>query len=276
MTPGLAGCGLLLGCAVLAAWPSSPVVGRLQAQTACVRGPGRHQAMSPDGLPAVAASVLAGIVLALAVGGAQGVLLGCGVALLALRWLRGLEAAEPRRRRQQVTRDLPWAADLLAVAVEGGAPLDRAVRCTGEAVGGPIGEELRGVAAALELGAPPSVAWSGIDTALAGVGQVVHSGGSARHARRAVRRPPRRGAALGCACRLCRSRTHRRCSGARAPRRLLPAGVPAAGRAPSGRRRRVDVAALNGCAVHSGPGRWSRPQMRGGAPGATGFRPRLS
>jgi Flp pilus assembly protein TadB len=123
------------------------------------------------GFHALTVAGLAGVALALAVGGPLGPLIGCGAALVLVRWLRGLDSAGLRRRRERMNRDLPWAADLLAVAVGGGAPLDRALRCTAEALGGPLGEELRGVAAALELGAPPALAWAGTDPLLHAVGR---------------------------------------------------------------------------------------------------------
>ena len=168
--------GLFLGLAVLASWPSSVRGSGQRLRTQRVGVARSRVAHSPrvatrGFLPTIAVAVAAGVALGLAVGGVQGVVLGAAAATLIARWLRGLEPAERRRRQQQVTRDLPWAADLLAVAVAGGAPLDRSLRCTADALGGPIGAELRGVAAALGLGAPPTVAWSGVDAALAGVGR---------------------------------------------------------------------------------------------------------
>jgi Flp pilus assembly protein TadB len=114
-------------------------------------------------------AVLGGAVVALVLGGVAGLLLGGLVAGLLLRWLRSLEPAQARRRRMRLARDLPWAADLLAAAVEGGAPVDGALRAVAEALGGPLGAELRSVAAALELGAAPGLAWSGVDPSVSGV-----------------------------------------------------------------------------------------------------------
>jgi Flp pilus assembly protein TadB len=115
--------------------------------------------------------VLAGMVIALVRGGVSGLLVGALAAAALLRWLRRLEPGAARRRRLRLVADLPWAADLLAAAVEGGAPLDGSVRAVAEAVGGPLGVELRSVAAALALGAPPELAWWGAEASLHPVGR---------------------------------------------------------------------------------------------------------
>ncbi len=50
-------------------------------------------------------------------------------------------------------------ADLLAAALRAGATTDRALKVVAEAVGGPLGDRLGAVGAALAMGAPPEEAW---------------------------------------------------------------------------------------------------------------------
>jgi Flp pilus assembly protein TadB len=172
--------GLFAGATLLTAWPARApaVLGRLTRLAPDAGGgptarPGGSSGPAPpSGRPATAGvAFLLGGVVALVSGGVTGVLLGGLTAGLLLRWLRSLEPAQARRRRLLLVADLPWAADLLAAAVEGGAPLDGALRAVAEALGGPLGAELRSVAAALELGAAPELAWSAVDSAAAAVGR---------------------------------------------------------------------------------------------------------
>ena len=98
-------------------------------------------------------------------------LLGALVAALLERWLRRLEPAHVRARRVRLSRELPWAADLLAAAVAGGASPEGALAAVAQATGPPLGEQLRAVSAAVQLGAHPRLAWSTADPALATLGR---------------------------------------------------------------------------------------------------------
>jgi Flp pilus assembly protein TadB len=74
--------------------------------------------------------------------------------------------------------DLPVACDLVAAALRAGAPPGRAVDVVGEALGGPVGERLRRVGAALAAGAAPATAWgelAGLDGADRLVRAATHS-----------------------------------------------------------------------------------------------------
>ncbi|WP_425435431.1 type II secretion system F family protein [Micromonospora pattaloongensis] len=103
---------------------------------------------------------LAGVAVALLVGGAWGVAVGVATAFALPRLLRRLEPAAARRIRQRESADLPLAADLLAAALRSGAPVDRAAAAVAEALGGPLGERLATAARALRLGAEPQEAWA--------------------------------------------------------------------------------------------------------------------
>jgi Flp pilus assembly protein TadB len=122
-------------------------------------------------LVAVLAGAVGGLVASGVLGGPAGLGVGAVLAVGVFRWLRGLESATARRRRELIGLDLPWAADLLAAAVEGGAGLDAALRAVADAVGGPLAAELRTVCAALALGASPASAWVGVDPAVGVVGR---------------------------------------------------------------------------------------------------------
>ncbi|RJL20408.1 type II secretion system F family protein [Bailinhaonella thermotolerans] len=96
------------------------------------------------------------------VGGVPGVLAaalaGPGVAL----FLRRRQPPEVARRRARITRDLPFAADLIAVCLRAGSPPETAVAAAAEAVGGPLGERLAWVAGQLRLGADPEPTWQAL------------------------------------------------------------------------------------------------------------------
>ncbi|WP_433054812.1 type II secretion system F family protein [Dactylosporangium sp. CS-033363] len=124
-----------------------------------------------------AAASLAGVGIALAVGGVAGVLIGLGVAAGCVVLFGRLEPAHVRRERATARSDLPFAADLLAAALRAGAPPDRAALAVGEVLGGPVGERLVRAGRALRLGATPEIAW----------GHLGDLPGGARFARAATR-----------------------------------------------------------------------------------------
>ncbi|HLU33606.1 MAG TPA: type II secretion system F family protein, partial [Natronosporangium sp.] len=93
-------------------------------------------------------------------GGWLGVLAGVATAVAVDRGLRRLEPAASRRRRLAEAAALPLAADLLAVTLRGGAPVDRATLAVAEAVPGPLAERLARVGRTLSLGGTPGEAWA--------------------------------------------------------------------------------------------------------------------
>jgi pilus assembly protein TadC len=103
--------------------------------------------------------VLASTVLAVLVGGPTGI----GVGLVALAGgavaVRRIESPAVRRERARAVADLPIAADLFAAAARAGAPPDRAALAVGTALGGPVGDRLVLVGAALRGGRPADEAW---------------------------------------------------------------------------------------------------------------------
>ncbi|MFE6841750.1 type II secretion system F family protein [Streptomyces sp. NPDC057686] len=92
------------------------------------------------------------------VGGVPGALVGCGAAIGVWRWLRRARppaGVDP----QEVERQLPFAADLLAACLAAGAAPVEAAEVVGESLGGPVGERLALAGAELRLGGEPGDAW---------------------------------------------------------------------------------------------------------------------
>lgn len=107
-----------------------------------------------------AAAALAGLAVAVVVGGWVGVIAAPVAALGVHRVISRLEPAAVRRRRLRIAADLPLAADLLVVCLTAGRPVAAAVAVVGDAVGGPLGQELTRAGRRVELGADPTVVWS--------------------------------------------------------------------------------------------------------------------
>ena len=81
------------------------------------------------------------------------------VAGLVLALVRATTSAVDVRRREQVQRDLPLAVDLLVSCVNAGRAPGQSLVAVAASVRGPLGEELRGLAGRLELGADPAAVW---------------------------------------------------------------------------------------------------------------------
>ncbi|WP_259370762.1 type II secretion system F family protein [Streptomyces sp. SCUT-3] len=106
---------------------------------------------------------VAAAVTAVAVGGPPGALAGFGIAVLAHRLQRQRgpagERAARARHTEQVVRQLPQAADLLAACLAAGAGPQEAAGAVGRSVRGPLGALLLRAAAELRLGADPAQCW---------------------------------------------------------------------------------------------------------------------
>jgi pilus assembly protein TadC len=180
----LAGC--LVAAAALAGWSAAPGVGRPRAvrrrlaRLGVIRPDRDLPAAPPAAQPrrrrdrARAGAAVAGLSVAVLVGGWFGVVLGIGAAIGVRRlWLR-MEPASARIERVRAEHDLPVAADLLAAGLRAGAPVDGAVAAVAEALGGPLGERLGRVARALRLGADPAEGWAHLG-ALAGADRITRA-----------------------------------------------------------------------------------------------------
>jgi Flp pilus assembly protein TadB len=84
-----------------------------------------------------------------------GVLAGCALSW----WISRLESPSQAREREEIARDLPLAADLLAACVQVGRPVDDGLRLVSRAVGGALGSRLDTLTARLALGSDPLSEW---------------------------------------------------------------------------------------------------------------------
>lgn len=118
-------------------------------------------------------SVVLGTVLL--VGGTGGVLAGLVAGALCWRLAGRLESPAARRRREQVTGAVPHVVDLMAACLAAGLSPAGAVEQIGEAVDGPVGEELLALTARLRLGVDPLTVWRDLarHPQLSGLGRAV-------------------------------------------------------------------------------------------------------
>ena len=127
---------------------------------------GRHQRFGAwisgqlvrGGLAATATEVVASALIVAVSGGAVAIMLGAGVAVaMAVGAAVGLAppavvAVAAARRQRRFAADLPDVLALLAGSLRAGFPLDQALRTVATEAGGPVGTELRRVAAETALG----------------------------------------------------------------------------------------------------------------------------
>ncbi|GAB3317216.1 type II secretion system F family protein [Geodermatophilus aquaeductus] len=176
---------LLAVAGALVAWPS-PVA----ARSARLRAVGVPPAVRRTGTSGpgrrLVLPVLAGLAVALLLGGGTGVALGAVMGVLADRWLRrvpgdGSAASLP-------AEELPVACDLLGVCLAAGLTVGGALGAVASALPGPLGDALAAVAGRLRLGAAPRTAWHDAPPELAGLGRVlVRAGESGAAAAPALR-----------------------------------------------------------------------------------------
>lgn len=162
--PGLLGVGVLTACATWIAVPAPQARGRDRLKAAV--GARSQSAQDRRLRHALArrrsAAALAGLSTALFVGGLAGVLVAPLVALVVDRQLARIAPAADRLRRERMAADLPTAADLLSACLIAGAAPAEAVTAVADAIGGPLGHELRAAAAAVRLGGDPARCWSAL------------------------------------------------------------------------------------------------------------------
>jgi pilus assembly protein TadC len=169
--------GLLAAALLVAMWPiAGTATARLQAAVPGVIASPPVRKESPlQRIPLPVLAVALGLAVQLLLGGLQGVVLGVGVAVVVVRVIPRLESAVSRRRRAQLSSQVPDVVDLLAACLAAGAPVEAAVAAVAGAVDEPAAEVLRQVAAQLRLGASPPVAWesAAVEPAFAAVAAAV-------------------------------------------------------------------------------------------------------
>ena len=163
---------LLLAVAAIALWPQSN--GRAQNRLQGLRGPGQIEASSAGASTSAGAldrravrwlaCAATGLGVALAWGGAAGLVAGLVVAAGGLRLIARTDTAEERRRRRRRAEDLPSALDLVCVCLRAGLPVDRALSQVAAVLDGPLRDDLAVVCALYDLGAEARLAWSDLAT----------------------------------------------------------------------------------------------------------------
>jgi len=133
------------------------------------RPPGEASAPRRRRLLAAGAAVAVGLLF----GGATGLVAAVVVAVGGERMLRRTAGDEGTAIRTALLRDLPGACDLVGVCLGAGVPVAGALAAVGDAVPGPLGAQLRRVAALYRLGAEPRGAWADVPSELAGLGRVL-------------------------------------------------------------------------------------------------------
>lgn len=150
----------LAAAAVLLAWPRGPALpstARAGPRSAGgTDGAGRDRAGRR--LP-VLGGVTAGLGAALFVGGPVGLVAGAVAGVAVAVWLRRLEPASVRRRREAIDEALPLAVDLLASCLAAGQAPAVALQPVTDVVDPPLRDELQEVATRLRLGADPIRVW---------------------------------------------------------------------------------------------------------------------
>ena len=150
----------LAAATVLLAWPRGPALpstARAGPRSAGgTDGAGRDRAGRR--LP-VLGGVTAGLGAALFVGGPVGLVAGAVAGVAVAVWLRRLEPASVRRRREAIDEALPLAVDLLASCLAAGQAPAVALQQVTDVVDHPLRDELQEVATRLRLGADPIRVW---------------------------------------------------------------------------------------------------------------------
>jgi pilus assembly protein TadC len=121
------------------------------------------------------AAVIAGAATAVLWGGWTGVALGLGIIVVVPMLLARLEPGDVRRRRNDLARQAPMVADLLAATIASGALPRDCVAAIAHSIGNPAASVLHEVRAGLDLGADPRVAWAPLvrEAALAPLGRSI-------------------------------------------------------------------------------------------------------
>ena len=168
----MTGAALALAVALLLWAPGADVrVRRAEglSPTGRRRPPGEASAPRRRWLLAAGAAVAVGLLF----GGATGLVAAVVVAVGGERMLRRTAGDEGTAIRTALLRDLPGACDLVGVCLGAGVPVAGALAAVGDAVPGPLGAQLRRVAALYRLGAEPRGAWADVPSELAGLGRVL-------------------------------------------------------------------------------------------------------
>ncbi len=111
-------------------------------------------------MPRAGVCVSAAVLLGWVLSGPLVGLVGLPAGVLLSIWIGRLESPDAVRAREEIDRDLPLAADLLAACATAGRPPEEALVIVGRALGGALGSRLSEVTVRLSLGADPVGEWA--------------------------------------------------------------------------------------------------------------------
>ncbi|MGW7403400.1 type II secretion system F family protein [Streptomyces sp. NPDC054833] len=162
--------GTVMVAALLLGWPARRFAAARRGRRVRRRLAGLVASKAPDaGTPFEVRGVVrrwgpvAGVVGAgwALVGGPAGMAVGLGAAAGLWRWRHRQEEAGRAEEfdAAHAARQLPLAADLLAACIAAGAGPVIAAQAVGDALAGPVGQELARGAAEVRLGGEPADAW---------------------------------------------------------------------------------------------------------------------
>ncbi len=155
---------LAVALAAVAAWlvrgqPPEARLKRVVAGRAAGGRTGTARARADGGRLAPIATACAAVAAVVVVGGLWGAVAAIAVVVGVPRLTRRLESRAGRRARENLERQAPQLADLLATTLASGATLESALTAGCGALGAPVADVVRPVLAALALGADPAQAW---------------------------------------------------------------------------------------------------------------------
>lgn len=165
---------LAMACAAAAVflWVRPDPTGRLRrALPATASRRPRWDSLSPRQI--IALALVAGVLIALLLGGLLGLVAGAGVALIIALATRRHGRRDERFANLALTRQAPVAAEILGAIVGAGASIVDAVGAVASAVPSPAADHLSAVRAALILGASPREAWSHVPAPLRPIAHAV-------------------------------------------------------------------------------------------------------
>ncbi|WP_223166567.1 type II secretion system F family protein [Nonomuraea sp. SYSU D8015] len=113
----------------------------------------------PIARKAIITSICAGLATAALIGGIVGILAGLLIAPATGVYLHRKEPTQTQHEREQIAKDLPFAADLMTACLLAGRPVSAATEIAANAIGGPLGQRLAWVSTQLRLGADPEPTW---------------------------------------------------------------------------------------------------------------------
>ncbi|MFI7419214.1 type II secretion system F family protein [Nonomuraea sp. NPDC049684] len=108
----------------------------------------------------VTTAAVTGVITGLLVGGLAGIVAALLLAPVIALILHRKEPPQSRQEREQITADLPFAADLMTACLLAGQPVTAATDLAATTIGGPLGQRLAWVGSQLRLGADPEPTWA--------------------------------------------------------------------------------------------------------------------